>query len=241
MDDLTEKARNSGKTARFADWLQGLWPGRCVACAAAAGSDDLCTGCRASLLPNQTCCLRCALPLAEPAVACGRCLRHAPSFDRAWSPWCYASPLDLVVLKLKFGADLAAARVLGELWREQLPLRPPFELDALIPVPLARDRLIERGYNQALELARPLAKSLAKPMHAGWLQRTRATDPQSGLSAKSRKRNLAGAFVADSAVRGKRVAVIDDVMTTGATMQACAKALKRAGAVEVQAWSLARV
>ncbi len=241
MDDLTENEPQVGKLARLSGWMKGLWPGRCVACAAAADSTDLCAGCRESLQPNQVFCQRCSLPLAEPAVACGRCLRRAPSFDRAWSPWCYASPLDLVVLKLKFGSNLAAARVLGELWREQLPLRPSFVPDALIPVPLARDRLIERGYNQALELARPLAKSLAKPIRTDWLQRTRSTDPQSGLSAKARKRNLAGAFVAEPAVRGKRVALIDDVMTTGATMQACAKALKKAGAAQVQAWALARV
>lgn len=240
MDDLTENASNTTQAAGVAGWLHRLWPGRCVACAAPAGGADLCTGCRDGLAPNRICCQRCALPLAEPAVACGRCLRHVPSFDLAWSPWCYASPLDLIVLKLKFRADLAAARVLGGLWSEQLERLPAAKPELLIPVPLARDRLIERGYNQAMELARPLAKSLSLPLRPAALRRVRATDPQSGLSAKARKRNLAGAFVADSAVSGQRVAIIDDVMTTGATMQACAKALKRAGAIEVQAWALAR-
>ncbi len=238
MRDLTDTADSGGSPLKR--WLSALWPGRCVACAADNAVNDLCAGCRADLQPNDCCCPRCAVAMAESAATCGRCLRKAPTFDGAWSPWLYAPPLDAIVLKLKFAGDLAAGRVLGRLWTHKTAAPAVAAVDVLVPIPLARDRLIERGYNQALELARPLAKRLQLPLRPDLLRRVRATAPQSGLDAKARRRNLSGAFAADPAVAGLRMALIDDVMTTGATMETAAKALKRAGAVSVQAWALAR-
>lgn len=142
--------------------------------------------------------------------------------------------------RFKFGADLAAGRLLGELWCAALGERPPPAADCLVPVPLAPGRLRERGYNQALELARPLAKQLQLPLRWQSLRRIRATAPQSGLDRKARARNLRGAFAADPALRGQRVLLIDDVMTTGATLAACARSLRRVGVVTVEVWALAR-
>ena len=222
-------------------WLQRLWPGCCVACGGRCEGEDLCAGCRTELPKNEICCPRCALPLVEPADSCGRCLKKVPAFDQAWVPWRYAQPLDLMLLKLKFGGNLACARVLSSLWGEQLGQQRSGQVDLLIPIPLAVDRLRERGYNQALELARPLARAAGLALAPGALRRIRATEPQSGLDAKARRRNLSGAFAAaDAKVRGCRIALIDDVMTTGATLNAAAKALKKAGASEVHAWALAR-
>jgi ComF family protein len=149
------------------------------------------------------------------------------------------------VARLKFGHSLAAGRVLAGLWLDsagELPALPQL----LIPVPLHRDRLRERGYNQALELARPLAHALRLPVDAKILARTRATPAQTNLDAKTRRKNLRGAFeVDDLALKSvsagvAHVALIDDVMTTGATLRECARALKRAGFARVDVWALAR-
>ena len=221
-------------------WWQSAWPARCVACVGAAEGRDLCAGCAADLRQNEPACPRCAEPLLVPAIACGRCLRREPPFASAWAPFRYAAPLDLLVQRLKFSADLAAGRVLSELWQTHLPPPDRVQADALLAVPLARARLAERGFNQALELARPLASQLRLPLHRGLLQRVRATDPQSGLTRTDRRRNVRGAFRADPRLRGQRLIVVDDVMTTGETLAAVSRALRRVGAARVEVWALAR-
>lgn len=227
-------------------WMAGalrlLLPLRCLLCGAkGAGDRDLCAGCAADCTRNAVACPRCALPLARPAPCCGECLRREPPFEHAWVPFVYAHPLDLLEARFKFGADLAAGRVLSSLMiecaRDAAPARP----DALVPVPLHAARLRERGYNQALELARPLARAFAIPLRADLLARTRATSPQTGLDAKTRRRNLRDAFtVTDATEPPPHVALLDDVMTTGATLRECARALRRAGVARVDVWALAR-
>ncbi len=172
---------------------------------------------------------------------CGRCLKRRPAFVSTWAPFVYAPPLSGLLTGFKFAGDLAAGRVLAELalehWCRQAPARP----QALLPVPLHVDRLRERGYNQALELARPLARGSGIPLLPDTLRRERATPAQSGLSALARRRNLNGAFrVRDGTVLPAHVAVVDDVMTTGATAQECALALRRAGVGRVDIWAIAR-
>ncbi|MGH8163721.1 MAG: ComF family protein, partial [Rhodanobacteraceae bacterium] len=185
------------------------------------------------------CCARCALPLESPAPLCGRCQRRAPPWDAAWAPFVYAWPLDRLEARFKFGADLAAGRLLSALWRASpQPLELP---EAIVPVPLDRARLRSRGYNQALDLAKPLAKTLRIPVLRDALRRTRETNAQTELSAIQRRRNVRGAFAAHfDGAPPAHVAVLDDVFTTGATLAECARVLNRAGVQRVDVWALAR-
>lgn len=219
-----------------------LLPAHCLLCGQAGGDKhDLCPACAGDLLRNRVCCARCALPLQTPAPLCGECLQHEPPFAAAFAPFVYATPLDQLITRLKFGRSLAAGRVLSELWFDELRAMPPALPEALIPVPLHRSRLRERGYNQALELARPLAKRLGIALHDDLLARTRPTPAQANLDANERRRNLRGAFsVAGDAALPMHVAVVDDVMTTGTTLHECARTLLRAGVARVDAWALAR-
>ena len=217
-----------------------LLPLRCLLCGApGCNGIDLCAGCATELPRNPSCCARCALPLAKPAALCGECQRRPPPWDAAWAPFRYAWPLDRLESRYKFGRDLAAGRVLSTLW--QAEPRAVALPDLIVPVPLHRGRLRQRGYNQALELAMPLAKALDVPMRHDLLQRQRATPAQTELDAVSRRRNVRGAFSIrpDVTIPG-HVAILDDVMTTGATAAECARVLKRAGVTRVDIWSLAR-
>ncbi len=219
------------------DWLL---PWHCLLCdGTGAQGMDLCTGCAGELPRNDRCCARCALPLAMPAALCGRCQRHAPPWDAAWVPFRYDWPLDRLEARLKFGGDLAAGRVLSALWcAAPRPLDLP---QALVVVPLHVGRLRQRGYNQALELAKPLARALGVPLLPRALHRSRATQAQTQLGAVERRRNVRGAFVLDARVQlPAHVAILDDVMTTGATVGECARMLKRAGVARVDVWALAR-
>jgi ComF family protein len=219
-----------------------LLPPRCLLCGA-RGSDgrDLCGGCAADLALNQPACPRCALPLAQPAPLCAACIKASPPFTTAWAPFRYGHPLDLLEARFKFRADLAAGRVLSELLVERVQIDAPALPDAIVPVPLHRARLRARGYNQALELARPLALALGVPLRHDLLLRSRPTDPQSALDAKARRRNVRGAFaLAEGTELPAHVALFDDVMTTGATLREAALTLRRAGVARVDAWALAR-
>ena len=222
--------------------LRVLLPPRCLLCGArGAGTRDLCAGCAADLAPNAPCCPGCALPLATPAPACGACLARAPPFARAWVPLRYAHPLDLLEARFKFHADLAAGRVLAGQLVECAARAAPDLPAMIVPVPLHVARLRERGYNQALELARPLARALGVPLCHDALRRARATPAQTGLDAKMRRRNLRGAFaVAPGFEWPDHVALFDDVMTTGATLGEATRTLRRAGVGRVDAWALAR-
>lgn len=215
-------------------------PFRCLLCGG-PGADglDLCRDCASELPRNRRCCARCALPLAEPAALCGQCQRRPPPWDAAWVPFRYAWPLDRLESRFKFGADLAAGRVLSALWlREPLSAERP---DVIVPVPLHRHRLRARGYNQAIELARPLASTMHLPLRYTWLQRERGTAAQTELGAAARRRNVRRAFVASTDVTWpEHVVLLDDVMTTGATLAECARVLRRAGVKRIDVWALAR-
>lgn len=212
---------------------------RCLLCGATGqGGVDLCAGCAASLPVNDHQCGRCALPLAPSALVCTDCTRVDPPWHTPWVPFRYAWPLDVLEARFKFGGDLVSGKVLSHRW---IAAAAPRDLpEAIVPVPLHVSRLRERGFNQAHELARPLARDLGIPLRPGWLERTRRTDAQSDLDAEGRAGNVRGAFVARVPSGIRHVAVVDDVMTTGATLAACTLALKRGGVERVDVWALAR-
>ena len=231
--------------ARLSFWLRNdasrlLWPTRCLACDEAGGELlDLCPACANSLPWHRNACRQCASPLPAPGI-CGGCLVRPPPLDAARAAFLYAAPLDRLLPRFKFHQDLAAGRLLSQLMAEAFePLPRP---QALVPVPLHRARLRRRGYDQALELARPLARALRLPMRVDLLRRVRDTSAQSRLDAAARRRNLRDAFdVPAGAAVPVHVALVDDVMTTGATLHAAALALRRAGVRRVDAWVCARV
>ncbi len=241
-------------TRRLLHWLRIdaarlLWPSLCQVCQSPGLEGlDLCGACLDALPWNMSACPHCALPLARPEP-CGACLRRAaalarrgkaPALDAVRAGVVYAAPIDRLLLRFKFHRDLAAGALLSQLLAEAAVRWP--RPDALVPVPLHRSRLRRRGYDQALELARPLGRALQLPVRAGLLQRVRATAPQSELRAGARRRNLRHAFAATgNAPLPAHVVLVDDVMTTGATLQAAADALRRAGVQRVDAWVCARV
>jgi ComF family protein len=217
-----------------------VFPPRCLLCGApGAENRDLCDGCAADLPRNRVCCARCALPLKTAAALCGECIKREPPFAATFAPFEYAHPLDLLLVRLKFSRNLAAGRVLVQLALDALAECEVSVPQAIVPVPLHRDRLRERGYNQALELARPLAAALGVPMRE-LLVRRRATTPQSDLDAAVRRRNVRGAFDPIAEELPAHVALVDDVMTTGTTIRECARVLRRAGVDRVDVWVIAR-
>lgn len=226
-----------GRLAAALPWLFAL---RCVVCGGAgAAGRDLCIACHGALPWQGHACLRCALPLPQAGV-CGSCLQHPPPLDETRATFDYAFPLDRLLPRLKFHGDFAAGRVLAQAMAERCALLP--RPDAIVPIPLHRARLRQRGYDQALELAKPLARRLELPLCDELLRRRKATTPQSRLDAVARRRNLRAAFeVRASPDMPAHVALFDDVMTTGATLHAAALALRRAGVQRVDAWVCARV
>ena len=168
------------------------------------------------------------------------CRRRPPPLQEVRAACLYSAPVDRLLPRFKFHDDLAAGRLLSQLMAEAFAGLP--SPDALIAVPLHTGRLRSRGYDQALELARPLARALRVPLLTGVLERTRATAPQSERAAAARRRNVRRAFAVrrDAAVPAHAV-LVDDVMTTGATLHSAADALLRAGASRVDAWVCARV
>jgi ComF family protein len=216
-----------------------LLPPRCLVCGGTGrGTLDLCDGCRGSLPGNVACCGRCALPMPLPTAVCGQCQARPPPWHDVWVPFVYAWPLDLLEGRFKFAGSLAAGRVLATCWLECGP--PPLVPELIVPVPLHPRRLRSRGYNQALELARPLGRRLGVPVASDVLGRARMTRAQTELDAAARARNVSAAFAVRRVPPQKHVAVVDDVMTTGATLAECARALLAAGVERVDVWALAR-
>jgi ComF family protein len=209
-----------------------LFGGSCFLCRGAA-ADLLCTPCDADL-PRvaEPCCPRCALPSPRGEV-CGRCLNEAPHYDATVAALSYEFPADVLVHALKFRGELALAGLLGGLLSKQIQTG---EIDRVIAVPLSAARLRERGYNQSVEIARQLGAKLDLALCV----RERDTPAQMDLPYAERKRNVRGAFRCTRSLAGARVAVVDDVMTTGATLNEVASVLKQAGAARVVNWVVAR-
>ena len=203
----------------------------CLLCGQSGCKKILCHACADNLprLPSSHC-QCCALPIPSGNY-CGRCLRHPPNYDRALVPFSYNFPLDRLIQSLKYGHRLALATFLGN---ELAILAKEENIDLVVPLPLHPSRLRERGFNQAQELARPVAQMLDKPLDAHTCQRIRPTFVQANLPWKERKKNMRNAFKCTHELfTGQRILLVDDVMTTGASLDECAHALKKHGAAEV--------
>jgi ComF family protein len=209
-----------------------LFGGSCFLCRGAA-SAVLCAACEREL-PRLAppLCPRCALP-SPRAEPCGRCLADPPHYDATLAALEYAFPADALVHSLKFRGELALAPLLGGFLSERITSG----VDFIVPVPLSRQRLKERGYNQAVEIARHLGRG---KLLVSACERSRDTAPQLDLPFEERQRNVRGCFISRQSLDGACVAVVDDVMTTGATLDEMAKTLKRAGAARVVNWVVAR-
>ena len=209
----------------------------CLLCALPSGNSPLCTACAADLprLPGA-CCPRCALP-TPAGTLCGRCLAHPPHYDRAIAAYRYDFPLDKLIHAFKYGHRLAIAPFFGQ---SLAALASDLTADVIVPLPLHPLRLKERGFNQALELARPVSRALRVPLRPGLCVRLTNTPPQAALPLPERTRNLRGAFHCPADLSGQRVLLVDDVMTTGASLAECARTLKLHGAVDVTLLVLAR-
>lgn len=220
-------------------YIQWLLPSHCILC----GADDpgglsLCPDCRADLPWLARGCPHCALPLATPDQPCGACQTRPPPFDATVALFHYAPPVDALIQQFKFGQGLHLARLFAGLLADRLADAP--RPDCILPVPLHPLRQRERGFNQALEIAHPLARRLGCRVDAASCVRTRATPPQAQLSAAQRRRNLRGAFAMARPLPGRHIALLDDVMTTGSTLATLASLLRRAGAERVDVWVCAR-
>ena len=223
-----------------------LLPFICILCGQPAEQNqDLCRACHKMLPLLIHGCPCCAIPLPDSAAGfiCGQCLQTTPPFNITHALYCYELPITKLILELKFNQALVNARLLGELlaaeiqqkWYRTSPLP-----SLIIPMPLHKARLKERGFNQALEIARPIANMLNLPIHISHCHRRKLTQPQTMLSAAERRKNVKGAFIVTKNFSGQHVAVIDDVITTGSTMVEFCKSLKQQGAARIDVWCCAR-
>ncbi|MCH9757655.1 MAG: ComF family protein [Proteobacteria bacterium] len=209
-----------------------MLPLQCMLCTAATTNKALCLPCRddLDLLKLHTPCPRCGMPQTDAAI-CSECTRHPPPWQRLFVRYQYQAPLTMLVLQYKFGKRWQLATTLAEL----MPTAPA--ADVVLPIPLHSARQHWRGFNQAHELAR---KMQLRPA-TGLLTRIVNTPPQTTLPDKAaRRKNIRGAFVADSAVQDLSVLLVDDVMTSGATLFEAARTLKKAGCKTVNVLILAR-
>lgn len=239
-------ARASGQppTGRLDRWLGALarmGPSQCAVCRAWPAR-TLCDACVARFAQPVPRCRTCALRVPPGVDQCGECVRHAPALDACLAACDYAWPWTDCIARFKFQGEPGWALPLAALMRAAPGAQAMLATsDLLLPMPLFAQRLRERGFNQALVLARQLA---GVPCDAYLLLRVRDTPPQTGLNRAQRLHNLRGAFALEplraSAVQGRRVLLVDDVMTTGASLTAAAQVLRHAGAAHIGALVLAR-
>ncbi|MHB0990225.1 MAG: double zinc ribbon domain-containing protein [Burkholderiales bacterium] len=228
-----------------------FFPQNCLLCNIMAGAHALCDACLADLpLHREPACPVCAHPSASGAPSdtklpdpgsgeiCGACLKHPPRFKHCLAAYTYRFPLDKLIGALKYHqqfalVDILTAPLIALASAGALP-------DALVAMPLHPRRLRERGFNQSLLLARRIARQLHIPLLETACRRVRDTAPQTTLSVDERRSNLRNAFICPEKITGKRIAIIDDVMTSGSSLDSLSRALLKAGAVEVECWVSAR-
>lgn len=228
--------------------LEGLFPNHCALCGLRSHRPiPLCRECEFEMPRNRHCCVRCALPLPitdelRTARICGSCLKRPPPYNRVIAPWIYGEYFGHLIHQWKFQRQRRMTALLSSLWRQETNLPRP--VDALVPVPLHWRRQWHRGFNQSELLARQLLATCPElkscKLEHRLVKRSQSTAAQSGMSARQRAGNLRGAFTVREPCDNLRVAIIDDVLTTGATVAAMADVLAFAGASYIEVWCLAR-
>jgi ComF family protein len=221
-----------------------LWPSRCVLCLVDTQRVDFCAGCARDLPLNLESCRKCAVPLAggsKSTLICGACTKKPPRFDTSFIPFRYAYPLDRMIQRLKYAQQLSIGRVLARSFAQQLvAARAEPWPDAIVPVPLGRARYLARGYNQAIELAQQVRGHIQVPLRTDCVVRVRETSEQAALARDARRMNVRGAFALNGQLDGAHVAILDDVVTTGSTVNEVATVLRKAGANRIEVWAIAR-
>ena len=247
-------------------WLGFLFPPACVLCgerledahphrphSSHSVRQRLCAGCYADLPFNHHACSHCAIPLPVDYATtnpqhriCADCLQKPPPFQHSLSAFVYGQPLEWMIQQFKFNAQLMYAPLLAGLWldylrgqTDSLTGQQPLP-EALLPMPLHPARLRQRGFNQSRLLAGYLSKALQIPLNTQDWRRIRDTPHQTGMSAQQRRRNIKGAFEFVSKVHYRHLAIVDDVVTTGSSVNELTRQLRRAGVERVDVWSLAR-
>ena len=215
-----------------------LFPQACLLCSASNGAGfGICADCLNDLpYHNTPHCPQCGLLSFEHQL-CGACIASSPDFDATKALFTYEYPVSQVLQQYKYNQQLALAETFAGLMLETLALE---NIDLIIPMPLHPSRLQERGFNQSLEIARIIGKRLNIKVNSQVAQRIKLSPPQASLPLKERVRNMKGAFACHEDLSGLRIALIDDVMTTGASLNALAKAVKAKGAANVECWLIAR-
>ncbi|MFM8551718.1 MAG: double zinc ribbon domain-containing protein [Nitrospiraceae bacterium] len=239
-----------GLTEALRRLLHVLLPVECAGCGTALADDPVpffCRSCWNSIVPlDGPACPRCGRPFASPVALtfspnhlCGHCRKRCPAYTKAWSIYPYAPPLQDALRLFKYHSKVALADALGDLWQASAV---PQGLDLMMPVPIHPSRLREREYNQSLLLADRLNRTLRLPLSFDNLIRLRPTVPQTDLNRSARLKNLRRVFSVrrPDAILEKRILLVDDVFTTGTTVNECAKALRKAGAADIYVCTLAR-
>ncbi|MGI9303664.1 MAG: ComF family protein [Gammaproteobacteria bacterium] len=219
-----------------------IYPPACLLCQAPGSADrDICQSCLADLPRINHACASCAMPIPRTGEAiCGACQRTPPAFDATATLFHYAAPVDWLLRRLKFQGKLSHARLLGRLTAEHLARTITTPPQRIVPVPLHLKRLAERGFNQAFELAKPVGAQMGVQVDCDNVHRILDTRPQMELPANQRRKNIRNAFEINPALEADHVAIFDDVMTTGATVDELARALKLSGIARVDVWVCAR-
>lgn len=221
--------------------FKAIFKQRCALCCSYQGTElGICQPCLLDLPWHQaTQCPQCAL--LSDGRTCGNCLAAPPSFDATYSIFTYEFPLDKLLQQYKYRETLQLSHTFAELLEQKLELsQDNRNIDLVIPMPMHDKRLQERGFNQALEIARLLCQRTGLPLDYNICKRVKLTPPQAGLPLKERAKNIRGVFSCNKNLQGMNIALVDDVMTTGASLDELAKTLKQAGAAHVECWVVAR-
>ena len=228
---------------RLKDIQHYLFPGQCILCLDTTPHDQLlCEHCSKELPRNDYGCQRCGKPMPVAVEECGDCQKSRPAFDYVHTLYRYQPPVDQLVQQLKYNAKLHLARLFGERLRQASAnwISKSGKPDLILPVPLHRSRIRKRGFNQSIEIARATAKFIGVRLELDAITRTKRTDPQTELPLARRKQNIRGAFQAGVSLKDLSVVIVDDVITSGHTVNELARVLKEAGADKVGVWGIAR-